>query len=350
MKIGLVYDLRSEYLRMGYSSEATAEFDSEETIHAIEEALRENGFSTERIGNYFSLVTSTASGKRWDLVFNIAEGLHGSSREAQVPSLLEAFQVPYTFSDALVLSLTHHKPTTKQLVWNMGIPTPEFAVITTEEDIMSCTIPFPVFVKPVAEGTSKGINRHSIVTSPRELSSIASSLLQEYRQPVMAESFLPGREVTVGITGTGKHAGVAGVLDICYRDKNDRQIYSFHAKEYCEQLIDYRLATDAFADKAAEMALHIWKNLGCRDAGRIDFKANTAGDPCFLEINPLAGLHPTHSDLPIMWNMRGFRYEDLIKEIITSAERRIRHRKPLPRIDAVVVPSTGIRNRKRKRA
>ncbi|MBN1760329.1 MAG: hypothetical protein JW863_18520 [Chitinispirillaceae bacterium] len=339
MKIGLTYDLRSDYLASGFSEEETAEFDSEETVSAIENALQENGFSTERIGNVFALVTSLASGNRWDMVFNITEGMFGASREAQVPSLLEAYRIPVTFSDSLIISLTHSKPVAKELVRQMGIPTPDFAVITTEEDCISNDLPpFPLFVKPVAEGTSKGIDERSRVETAEDLSAVACELIGRYHQPVLVETFLPGREVTVGITGTGSSARVAGVLEVCYREHTDHGIYSYRAKEFCEQLIDYRLATDRFADDAAEMALHIWRKLGCRDAGRIDFRADTNGMPCFLELNPLAGLHPTHSDLPIMWQLRGLRYTDLIGEIISSALRRHRQRSESSRIDAFVVP------------
>jgi D-alanine-D-alanine ligase len=330
MKIGLTYDLRSEYRVLGYSEEETAEFDSEETVTAIEKALRERGNATERIGNLFSLVDALAAGRRWDLVFNIAEGLNGFSREAQVPALLEAYGIPCTFSDAHTLALTHHKPTTKRLVGDMGIPTPVCEVVAGEEDVLSCSLSFPVFVKPVAEGTSKGITEKSVVTVRSELPVVISGLLQTYHQPVMIETFLPGREVTVGVVGTGRKAEVVGVLEISYRQDRTRQVYSYHAKEYCERLIDYHMATDSFAAKAADMALHIWTQLGCRDAGRVDFRADATGMPHFLEVNPLPGLHPTHSDLPIMWRLGGRIYEDLIGEIGSSAVYRVTHRKTYP--------------------
>lgn len=330
MKTGLTYDLRSEYRVLGYSEEETAEFDSEETVMAIEKTLRNRGYATERIGNLFSLVDALAAGRRWDLVFNIAEGLNGFSREAQVPALLEAYDIPCTFSDAHTLALTHHKPTTKKLVRDMGIPTPQCEVVAGEEDVLSCSLSFPMFVKPVAEGTSKGITEKSVVTVRSELPVIVSGLLQAYHQPVMIETFLPGREVTVGIVGTGKRAQVIGVLEISYRQDRTRQVYSYHAKEYCERLIDYHIATDSFATRAADMALHIWTKLGCRDAGRVDFRADATGVPHFLEVNPLPGFHPTHSDLPIMWQLGGRMYEELIGEIVSSAVCRVACRKAHP--------------------
>ncbi len=161
MKIGLVYDLKDDYLRQGYGEEDVAEFDKIETIEEIEKALHENGFDTERIGNLKSLVSALADNRRWDIVFNIAEGMYGMGREAQVPALLDAYQIPYTFSDPLVLSLTLHKGLTKEIVRNAGIATADFCVVRDAEDVEKIKLPFPLFAKPVAEGTGKGIDKFS---------------------------------------------------------------------------------------------------------------------------------------------------------------------------------------------
>ena len=140
MKIGITYDLRDDYLALGYSEEETAEFDKPETIAALEQALQSLGYETARIGNVRSLVQRLSCGDRWDLVFNIAEGLRGFGREAVVPALLEAYHIPCTFSDALVLSLTLHKGMTKHVIRDLGIPTPDFAVIETAADIETAAI------------------------------------------------------------------------------------------------------------------------------------------------------------------------------------------------------------------
>lgn len=96
MRIGMTYDLRTEYLAAGYSEVETAEFDRAETIEAIESALRELGHVTDRIGHLRQLVSRLAAGDRWDLVFNICEGMHGVAREGQVPALLDAYEIPFT--------------------------------------------------------------------------------------------------------------------------------------------------------------------------------------------------------------------------------------------------------------
>ncbi len=158
MRIGLTYDLRSEYLAMGYSEDETAEFDREETIEGLESALRRIGHDTDRIGHVKRLAERLVQGHRWDLVFNIAEGLHGIGREAQVPALLDAYGIPYTFSDPLVMSLTLHKGMTKRVIRDAGVPTCAFAVVEVPEDAAAVTFGAPYFVKPVAEGTGKGVS------------------------------------------------------------------------------------------------------------------------------------------------------------------------------------------------
>ena len=144
MKIGLTYDLRQDYLDLGYGEEETAEFDRIGTIEAIENTLHEIGHKTDRIGNIWSLTKRLAAGDRWDLVFNIAEGLHGFARESQVPALLDAYDIPYTFSDPLVLALTLHKGLTKRVLRDLGIPTPDFMEIHSMDDIKKVELPYPL--------------------------------------------------------------------------------------------------------------------------------------------------------------------------------------------------------------
>lgn len=323
MKIGMTYDLRNDYLAEGYGEVETAEFDRPDTIEAIEKTLRDLGFETERIGHARHLVHRLASGDRWDLVFNIAEGLRGYGREALVPALLDAYDIPYTFSDPLVLSLTLHKGMTKHVIRDLGIPTPDFAVVETESDIKEVNLPFPLFAKPVAEGTGKGITEVSKITSSNELAEVCRTLLQDYKQPVLVEAFLPGREFTVGIVGTGKEATVVGVMEVLLNDRADHEVYSYRNKEFCEELVEYRLATDATAEKAKRVALEAWKGLGCRDAGRIDLRSDAHDMPHFMEVNPLAGLHPQHSDLPILCTLAGMSYRELMDRIMRSALKRV---------------------------
>ena len=324
MKIGITYDLREDYLAQGLSEEETAEFDQKHTIDAIKETLQELGYETELIGNIKSLTTRLVMGDRWNLVFNIAEGIEGFGREAQVPALLDAYAIPYTFSDPLVLTLTLHKAMAKHVIRDLDVPTPDFLVVSAESDIELVGLPFPLFAKPVAEGTGKGIDGASKIVSQDQLRSVCKRLLTKYRQPVLIETFLPGREFTVGILGTGEAARVIGAMEIILRDKADPEVYSYKNKEHSEELVEYRIDNNGIAEIVEETALTVWRELGCRDAGRVDLREDADGIPNVMEVNPLAGLHPQHSDLCIIATQVGMTYSELLKTIVSSAVTRYR--------------------------
>ena len=226
MRIGFTYDLRDDYLREGYSEEEAAEFDAAETIDAIAAALVSLGHVVDRIGGIRSLAARLTAGERWDLVFNYAEGLFGYAREAQAPALLDAFQIPYTFSDGLAFALTLHKGFTKHVVRDLGIPTPDFAVVSQASDLDRIRLPYPLFVKPVASGSSVGISAASYVEEASALRSTCRALLEKFQQPALVETFLPGRELTVGIVGTGPRARVLGVMEVLFTEDAEAHGYS----------------------------------------------------------------------------------------------------------------------------
>ncbi len=325
MKIGLTYDLRHDYLAEGYSEEETAEFDRPDTIESIASALQVLGYKTDRIGSGKQLIGRLAQGERWDLVFNVAEGLHGAAREAQVPAILDLFQIPYTFSDPLAMTLTLHKNLAKTLVRQWGLPTADFALVERLEDVDKVDLPLPLFVKPVAEGTSKGISAVSKIADRQGLRPICRDLLAQFRQPVLVERYLPGREFTVGMAGTGQRAEVLGTIEVVLHPHAEADVYSYRNKEECENLVHYKLVhrqSDQQVRRSEEIALNVWRILGCRDAGRIDLRCDAHGQPNFIEANPLPGLHPRHSDLPILCTLLGISYVALIERIVQSAQER----------------------------
>lgn len=327
MHIGLTYDLRSEYLDQGYSEDETAEFDREDTVDALEHALTRLGHTTARIGNVRQLVGRLASGDHWDLVFNIAEGLYGMGREAQIPAILDAYAIPYTFSDPLAMSLTLHKAMTKRVVRDAGLPTSDFTMVVQAGDELCVDFPPPFFVKPVAEGTGKGVSPASIVRHQDDLAAACRKLISTYHQPALVERYLAGREFTVGIIGSAADAAVLGTIEVHLRAVAEPGVYSYINKEHCEQLVEYRLVRpqdSAPVKEAEDIALRAWRVLGCRDAGRVDLRSDEKGRPQFMEVNPLAGLHPQHSDLPIICNHLGIAYVKLIERIIASAAQRSR--------------------------
>jgi D-alanine-D-alanine ligase len=269
-----------------------------------------NGFAVDRIGHIQSLTRRLAAGDRWDLVFNIAEGLYGFGREAQVPALLDAYRIPYTFADALGHSLTLHKGMTKHVVRDLGIPTPDFAVVAEPEDIGRIALPFPLFAKPVAEGTGKGISARSKIDDARSLKEVCLKLLEAFRQPVLVETFLPGREFTVGIVGTGSDARVLGAMEVMLTPDAEEHAYSYDNKEHYENLVRYAAVADAEAQKSHGV---VASGLGAASVYKmraaLTFARIARGLPHFIEVNSLAGLNPVRSDLPILCRLVGMSYE-----------------------------------------
>ena len=323
-RIGLVYDLRADYLAEGMTEEETAEFDSEETINALEQAIASLGYRTDRIGNAKRLAERLVAGDRWDMVFNIAEGLGGRCRESYAPALLELYGVPYTFSDALVCAVTLDKAVAKRLVAQQGLATAAFSVIHTAADVETIPLRYPLFAKPLAEGTGKGVDQNSKIDTPQQLKAVCSALLKEYRQPVLVEEFLPGREFTVGILGTGADAQVLGTMEIEVLEKNETAIYSFLNKEEWRKRVIYHpiLHEKTLKSEVENLALECYHVLECRDGGRVDIRCDINRKPCFIEVNPLAGLRPEYSDMALIAAQEGLPYSEMIKAILDSAFSR----------------------------
>jgi len=325
MIIGLTYDLRVDYENLGYDEEDLAEFDSEQTIILIDQAIKSLGYETDRIGNVRSLSSRLVAGEKWDLVFNVAEGLSGRCRESHVPSILEVYNIGYTFSDPLVCAITLDKGIAKRIVRDAGLPTAKFKVVESVEDVDHTFLEYPLFAKPIAEGTGKGINNNSRIESNDQLIQTCEYLLNRFAQPVLVEEFLPGREFTVGILGNGDDAYVLGIMEIEIPQDKKGAIYSYVAKEECEKLVKYLPYRKGSLHRQLEqLALKSYKALQCRDAARVDLRCDRKGVPSFLEINPLPGLHPTHSDLPMIATQEGMKYEELIGQIINNALKRLK--------------------------
>jgi len=323
LRIGLTYDLRTDYLAQGYNEQQVAEFDSESTIDALEAALQHAGHRIERIGCAKNLVRCLNTGQRWDLVFNICEGLHGRAREAQVPALLELYDIPYTFGDPLCCALTLDKAMTKRIIRDAGLPTPAFVLVTQLLDLNTLTLNYPVFAKPVAEGTGKGVDHRFRIDTPTQLKAVCQDLLTRFNQPVLVEEYLPGREFTTALLGTGSQARVLGTMEMTIGADAPTRDYSYDIKEQCETYVHYfEMEQGPLREAVERLSLAAYRVLEGRDTGRVDVRLDTQGQPSFIELNPLPGLHPTHSDLPMIATQQGMAYEDLIAHIVNSALQR----------------------------
>ena len=320
MKVGLTYDLRSWYIDRGYSMDETAEFDKQETVDALEKSLKQMGHETEPIGNAFQLIEALAAGRKWDIVFNIAEGLYGDGRESVVPAILDQYKIPYVFSGPVIMGLSLNKHLAKLVVAASDVPVSPGYLISELKDLERCDLKYPLFVKPVSEGTGKGITDKSLIHSSEELTKMVKWILSEFHQPALVEEYLPGREFTVGVVGYGEEAKAIGGMEVMTVNNLP---YSIEVKENYQNYCSYKPLDTDIADECKSVALGAWKALNAVDAGRVDLKADRTGRICFIEANPLAGLNPIHSDLPILARMYGIEYQTLLEMIMKAALRRI---------------------------
>ena len=307
-----------------HSLDNDAEFDDPETIFAIKRALESRG---HRVGlheaNKFFPASIAAVSP--DIVFNIAEGRNGRGREAHVPAILSYLGIPYTGSDETTICVAMDKPLAKRIVSSYGISTPDYAVIGSDGIHDNAALPaFPVIVKPVAEGSGKGISGISIIKDAFELDNVAGSLISRYNQDALVEEYIPGREFTVGLLGNGNGVRVFTPMEIIFRDKT-QSIYSYEIKRDFRRHIDYACPPDVGDEIIAEMqdaALKIFRILQCRDFARIDFRMSPEGRLNFIEINPIPGLAPGYSDYPMLAEFCGVSYDDLICSILSNALTR----------------------------
>jgi D-alanine-D-alanine ligase len=261
------------------------------------------------------------------LVFNIAEG-RGTyrSREAQVPSILEMLNIPYSGSDPQCLAICLDKPLTKKLVALEGVSTPTWRVINDRQELRQmdcCRFPFPAIIKPAYEGSSKGIRLTSLVEDGKQANEVIESLLDIYHQPVMIEKVILGDEVTVGIIGNSPPK-VLGVMRILPKQRNDYFLYTVEVKRNYLELVDYECPAgleEKVLQRIQTASLKAFEALGCRDFARVDFRISARGVPYFLEINPLPGLG-THSDLVIMAKKLGWTHRQLISAVLNAALER----------------------------
>jgi len=336
MRIGITYNLSTEVAASeGIPSDRADEFDSLETVRNIERGIIAAGHEPVRLG--FGL-DAIARLKRQpvDLVFNIAEGLYGRARESQMPAILDMMGIPYTFSDTLALSLALDKTITKQVLMQHGINTPAFwsvdNPVQVETIIQTNALKYPLFVKPSREGSSMGINDNSRVTCDDELRNQVGALLAAYPgSSILIEEFLPGREVTVGVIGN-REPEVLGVMSFKLLGGAEKDFfYTPEIKHHWEKYIVPECPADLTADefqKVRDLAVGVFKALHCRDCARIDMRFDANGEPSFIEINPLAGLSKGKSDIPVMAELMGLSYEDLIGHIIQAAVERIDAERP----------------------
>jgi len=324
LRVGLTYNLKKNIA--SDVEDIEAEYDNDETILAIKKAIEDDRFTVTLFEATEDLPEKLAK-QKVDIVFNIAEGLRGRGREAEVPALLNFFGIPFVGSDETTLCIALDKALTKRLLTTYHIRTPKYRVIPKDQTTrINGSFTFPAIVKPNAEGSSKGISDVAVVSDIHELRSLVDKTAGAYQADVLVEEYIGGREFTVGVVGNGNEMRVFPPMEIIYLDRESPyQIYSYNVKKNYKKLIRYECP--APIDKAAEeemmrTAKKVYEILGCRDFARMDFRLSGDGKLYFIEINPLPGLAPGYSDFPMIAEFCGVGYVTLIRSVLTCALKR----------------------------
>jgi D-alanine-D-alanine ligase len=326
IKVGLTYNLKRTVAKHADDDDSDAEFDSPSTIDAIADAIASHGHDVVKIEAGPEL-PSVISSMPLDLVFNIAEGIHGRTRESQIPSILELLSIPYVGSDPATLSICLDKVLAKKMVREVGIHTAGFMVMRTGNERISKDLKFPVILKPVAEGSSKGVMGINVVEDETRLRELARNMISKYHQPVLVEEYLDGREFTVGLLGEVRPR-VLPPMEVIFNNTDDRfHVYSFEHKLATSNAVRYEAPAkvDYHLMKSLEqVARNAFCALGCRDVARIDLRMDAKNHIHFIECNPLPGLTPGWSDLCIISEAVGMDYRTLIGEIMAPSIRRMK--------------------------
>lgn len=328
----------------GISPDYWDDLDSEETIEAISAALFSRGHRVTFLEGDATLYDKLRQVKP-DICFNICEGHFGNGREAQVPALLEMLRIPYTGSRVLTLALALDKPMTKRVLTYHDLPTPAFQTFERVDEAFDDTeLKFPLFVKPSREGTGMGVSAESIVYNEAQLRTQIQRVFDRYNQPALAERYIEGREITVGVVGnlTGPVARripedeeapriLRGLtffppleVDMAAYPEEEAGLYTSRMK--VELAHEFHYLCPAPLDKALLDDLNwytavTFRITGCCDVARVDFRldANDGNKPYILEVNPLPGLNPGYSDLCIEADAYGWTYEELVNRILDEA-------------------------------
>ncbi|HZI21764.1 MAG TPA: hypothetical protein VFD76_04585 [Gemmatimonadales bacterium] len=336
MRIGLAYNEKPEPASTedpDSSNDAFAEWDDPSTIAAVEQALGLFGSVIRLEADQF--LPQKLALSRPDLVFNMAEGLHGLSREALVPAICEYLGIPYTGSDPLTLALSLHKGRTKETLAFRGVPTAPFTCLESVDELERVALPFPVFVKPVAEGSGKGVFSNNLCADAPALAERVRFLLARYAEPVLVETYLPGPEFTVAILGNGPEAYCLPVVgfDFTTLPAGAPPVYGYEAKWVWDRpeaplaIFECPARVPAGLYREVERtALDAYHALGCRDWCRVDLRVDRFGVANILELNPLPGIIPDpamNSCFPKAARAAGFGYDELVQEVARIAWRRL---------------------------
>lgn len=324
-RVAILYNLKH-----GVSSaarDAEAEYDSIDTVNALRDVFERGGLSVLTIEADRQLPEKLTEA-RFDIAFNIAEGLSGRGREAQVPALLQLLGIRCTGSDETALAIALNKSLTNRLMSTYGVRVPRSAVLAPDTAFRAPRLSYPVLVKPNCEGSSKGIAETAVADNLKALRALAEKNIAVYGEEMLAEEYIEGREFTVGILGNGARARVFPPMEIVFDrfTEGGYHVYSYPVKQDYQHYVHYECPaslTPAQDKEMRDMAKRAFDALGCRDFARVDFRMDLDGRPYFIEINPLPGLAPGYSDFPILAGFSGVAYDQLVRGVLNAAASRL---------------------------
>jgi D-alanine-D-alanine ligase len=339
LRVGFTFNVKRIKPEIDGRKDEEAEYDAPSTVQAVREAIAAAGHEVIDL-EATSELPNVLAAMPVDVVFNMAEGIKGRNREAVVPALLELLDIPYSGSDPAALSIALDKALAKRIVRQHGILTPNFVTLQTgKERLPRELMKFPLIVKPVAEGSSKGVHHTSVVETEAELRETAREMIARYDQPALVESYIAGREFTVGLLGE-RRPKVLPPMEVVFLAAEKHPVYSFEYKQDWSSKIRYDVPAhlEPAQLRALERAAReCFIALGCRDVARVDFRMDEQGKVYFLECNPLPGLTPGWSDLVLIAKAAGIEYHALIAEILSGAIRRYKERERERRESARIV-------------
>ena len=330
LRVAVLYNLRRQALHPGDAGEGAsleAEYDTRETVDALLAAIEAEGHAAVPVEADLECLERLRR-DRPDLAFNIAEGLPGAGREVQAPAMCEMLGLPHTGAGVLALALCLDKGMAKRVLRHEGVPTPGFRVVRRGEPAEPGGLRFPLFVKPLREGSSMGISPRSVVRDAAELDQQVAAVHGAFGEPALVEEFLPGREFTVSVLGNAEPECLP-VTEINYRalPPGYPPVYTYEFKKEWDDDRFYLCPAPTGPELLGllrEAALATYRALGCLDVARVDLRLDGAGAPHVLEINPLPGMAPGFSDLPRQADVAGIGYQGLVRRILEAA--RARHR------------------------
>lgn len=346
LKVALLANAKENAPKIkGLPEDQWADLDSSKTITSLVEAIKAGGHDCEFLEGDITLVNSLQRYQP-DICFNICEGHFGDGREAQVPAILEMMQIPYTGSKVMTLALALDKAMTKRILHWHELPTPNFQTFERVNEPLQDDMQFPLFVKPSREGTGMGVSAKSIVRNETELQEQLVYIFDKYKQSALVESYIEGREVTVGMVGNligpvarrvphdpdlpRVQAGLRFFppMEVDLTPFSDTDVvYSNRLKVDLADQLNYLCPAPLDEDMVDELnwlAAAAFRVTGALDVSRVDFRLDMHDNwkPYILEINPLPGLSVGISDIVIEAQADGIGHTELVNLILDTALER----------------------------